>query len=138
MEIRKIQQSDFNSVYDILRQVWHLDDLQQFKHNANKIINGGAHWFVAIQDSKVVGSSILYLQFKVIRNGCTSGVIEEVVIDENHRGNGVGNQLIKYIIADAFDTYNCYKVILSCFDDRVKFYERCGLKKESHTMRIDK
>ena len=79
---------------------------------------------------------MLQLQHKLLRNGSLVGFIEEVVVDSSERGKKIGEKLIKQVVNNARDL-GCYKVILSCKPERIKFYERCGLREDSHTMRID-
>ena len=136
MVIRKIQlENDLEDLYILLSQVWFLDDKNLFIENVKNIIND-VEWFVVEQDNKIIGSTILYMQKKVIRNGCVAGLIEEVVVDEKYRGKKIGEKLIKHVTKKA-EEKGCYKVILSCFPERIRFYERCGYKKESHTMRFN-
>ena len=136
MVIRKIQlENDLEDLYILLRQVWFLDEKNSFIENIKSIIND-VEWFVVEQDNKIIGSTILYMQKKVIRNGCVAGLIEEVVVDEKYRGKKIGEKLIKHVTKKA-EEKGCYKVILSCFPERIRFYERCGYKKESYTMRFN-
>jgi glucosamine-phosphate N-acetyltransferase len=58
-----------------------------------------------------------------------------IVVKEKYRGQRVGEKLINYLTEEA-KKIGCYKVSLSCFPERVNFYERCGFKNESITMRI--
>ena len=57
-------------------------------------------------------------------------------MDVKHRGNQIGETLVKKVVEFAKKD-GCYKVILSCYPERIKFYERCGFKQDSYTMRID-
>lgn len=136
MEIRQIEGKDHEKVFQMLQQVWFLDDKKKF-HDNLLVTTSEAICYVIELGGEVVGSAFLYFQHKVIRNGCIAGLIEEVVVDEKHRGKGIGEQLIKHVTRQAFDVYDCYKVILSCHGERVDFYNKCGFRKESHTMRID-
>jgi glucosamine-phosphate N-acetyltransferase len=131
--IRKFEHKDKESLLDCLKEVWtidYIDDnfLDEYLKNENLL-------YVIIIDEEIVGCATLHLQKKLIRNGCIAGFIEEVVVKEKYRGQRVGEKLINYLTEEA-KKIGCYKVSLSCFPERVLFYERCGFKNESITMRI--
>ena len=131
--IRKFEHKDKESLLDCLKEVWtidYIDDnfLDEYLKNENLL-------YVIIIDDEIVGCATLHLQKKLIRNGCIAGFIEEVVVKEKYRGQRVGEKLINYLTEEA-KKIGCYKVSLSCFPERVNFYERCGFKNESITMRI--
>lgn len=138
MEIRYIQNtdSDIQQVYRLLSQIWNVGSIENFAKNLRNSMSENI-WFVMEHDNRILATAMLVLQNKVIRNGCTAGFIEEVVVDEQARGNGIGEKLIKYITKYALTDVKCYKVVLSCFPDREEFYKRCGFRNESITMRRD-
>ena len=138
MIIRESKIEDIPYLYELLHQEWPFEmDLEKdYSEDYKKCISNGSKFYVADIDDRVVGMLMLQLQNKLLRNGSIVGFIEEVVVDSNERGKKIGEQLIKEVLKKSED-FGCYKVILSCKPERVKFYERCGLKKDSHTMRID-
>jgi glucosamine-phosphate N-acetyltransferase len=130
--------NELNEMFNLLKQVWFLDDIDKFKTNIKLFLETQEMEIYIIKNkSQILGTTTLHYQHKLIRNGCKAGLIEEVVVDEKFRGKKIGEKLVKYVTKKAIEN-GCYKVILSCFPERVKFYERCGYKKESNTMRIDK
>jgi len=139
MEIKLCNINDFNElkeVFNLLKQVWFLDDFNQFKDNIKDFVQlNKREIYIIKNDNKILGTTTLHYQPKLIRNGCIAGLIEEVVVDEDSRGKKIGEKLVKYVTKKAIEN-GCYKVILSCFPERIKFYERCGYKNESHTMRF--
>lgn len=133
MEIKEFYPWDEDGVLDCLKQVWSIDSIEEsvlidFIANDN-------HLYVAKDDIDVLGCATLHIQKKLIRNGGKAAFIEEVVVKEEHRGKGIGEKLITHLVEKAKEM-GCYKVTLSCFPERVAFYERCGFSKENHTMRI--
>jgi glucosamine-phosphate N-acetyltransferase len=88
------------------------------------------------KDSIVIACATLHLQKKLIRNGGIAGFIEEVAVREDYRGEGAGEFLIRELVKIA-EKLNCYKVVLSCYPDRIDFYTRCGFEKETTNMRIN-
>jgi glucosamine-phosphate N-acetyltransferase len=63
------------------------------------------------------------------------GRIEEVVVDENERGNGLAKTLIKTLIKMS-RTLGCYKLSLDAKDEVAPFYQKMGFKKESNTLNL--
>lgn len=134
--IRLATIQDWESIYNLITQVWESSNKEIFKHNFEKCLDNNSTFFVAEFNSIIVGSLMLHLQHKVIRNGAIAGFIEEVVVDELYRGNKIGQKLVNYATSYAL-SLGCYKIILSCFPERVNFYTRCGYNQESITMRHD-
>lgn len=62
--------------------------------------------------------------------------IEEMVIDKDSRGSGVGKSLVEHAVKFAKER-GAYKVILDCSEDNVGFYEKCGFRTHEVSMRID-
>ena len=82
--------------------------------------------YVIVNDKKIIGSGTLLIEQKIIHNYGKVGHIEDIIIDNNMRGQGLGKKLINYLISQA-KIYNCYKVILGCDDSKVDFYKKCNL-----------
>jgi glucosamine-phosphate N-acetyltransferase len=135
MIIRDFKVTDIDKgLLELYQQVWKvskidINSLRNFIRNNNYMI-------VVEENDVIIGSLVLHLQYKLIRDGGIAGFIEDVVISENFRGNGIGKLLVKKAIEKA-KVLNCYKIVLSCFDERVNFYESCGFRVENKTMRLD-
>ena len=134
MIIREFQPEDINKgLLETYKEVWFINEiteqtLQEWMNNDNIMV-------VAENEiGEIVGTCTLHLQKKFIRNGGIAGLIEDVAVRENLRGQNVGSLLVQKAI-DIAKNKNCYKVILSCFPERVAFYERNGFVQESLTMR---
>jgi len=89
--------------------------------------------FVGEKDNKIVCTATLLIENKFIHECKNTGHIEDVAVDNSLRGTGVGRQLIETLITDAKKN-DCYKVILDCSDNNIKFYEKCGMKKKGNEM----
>lgn len=92
---------------------------------------------VAIDDvsGKVIGTSSLILERKLLRGGALCAHIEDVVVCSSARGRGVGKRLVKHLVEVARERHS-YKVILDCSQDNVPFYERCGFAKKELQMAL--
>lgn len=133
MIIREFQREDVNKgLLDTYKEVWWITEISEA--TIDNYLNNDNYMAVAELDGEIVGTATLHIQRKMIRNGGVAGLIEDVAVREKHRGNKIGEQLTQHLIEKA-KQLGCYKVILSCFPERVMFYERNGFVKESITMR---
>ena len=99
-------------------------------HDDNKVVI-----LVAENDKIIVGTGMLYLIRIPLHGGVRFGQIENVAVLPNCRGLGVGKLIIENLIEMA-EWNSCYKVILSCSQKNVPFYEKCGFKDAEHTMKL--
>ena len=138
--IREIEENDLENGFleslDFLSKASNIDVsdareiLKKINHNDNHIIH------VAIDGSKIVGSTTLLIEQKFIHEGGLVGHIEDVVVRKDYEGKGTGMKLIKALLACAKEK-NCYKTILDCKDDVKPFYEKLGFREESNGMRYE-
>lgn len=137
---RKLEESDimagFLESLDSLRKASDLTE-EKSKEIFNKIKSNPNHVvFVAVLDSKVIGSTTLLIEPKFIHKGGKVGHIEDVVISKEYQGTGIGEKLINFVLDHAKQN-QCYKTILDCTDNVKQFYEKIGFKKHSNCMRFD-
>lgn len=133
MIIREFQKGDELGLLKVLSETWWITEIES--HNLDQwMLNN--HNFVAVEGEEIIGTITLHIQKKLIRNGGIAGYIEDVAVKEKFRGNKIGYLLVQKALEKA-RYLGCYKVILSCFDERINFYERCGFFRECNTMRVD-
>lgn len=133
--IRDFERNDStNGLLKTLKEVWSVDEINE--STLDKWFKNDNHMVIAEFNGEIVGSATLHLQQKIIRNGGIAGCIEDVVVREDYRGNNIGSQLIQELIKKA-ENFGCYKIILSCFPERINFYKKNGFNQESITMRFD-
>lgn len=96
----------------------------------------GIHTYVALDEGRVAGTTSLVVEQKFIHRGGSCGHIEDVVVHPDYDQRGLGSALVRHAIEQAWQL-GCYKVILSCFEDLVPFYERLGFRRHDVGMRID-
>jgi len=136
VEIRKMKEKDIEGVINLLQTHW-ITELPTSEFISKYLRDDNIHTFIAIDDDEIIiGSASLYVQRKLIRGGSYAGSIEEVIVDKKNRKKGLGKALIQHIIRYAVEL-GCYKVILSCHEYNIPFYENCGFVVESTTMRKD-
>ena len=56
-----------------------------------------------------------------------AGHIEDVVVDKEVRGRGLGKHIIMKLVALA-RAAGCYKVVLDCSEANAPFYRKCGFE----------
>jgi len=75
-------------------------------------------------DKKIIGAGTIIIVNKIHNNPI--GQIEDIIISEKYRKNGLGKKIIEKLIDIGKNEYNCYKIILNCLEKNIKFYENCG------------
>ena len=138
--IRKIIESDLKNGFleslDNLRQTSNLEQnsvkniLKKILENENHIIH------IAELNGKIVGSTTLLIEQKFIHEGGFVGHIEDVVVNKEFEGQGIGMKLVLSLL-DVAKEKKCYKTILNCEDKLIPFYEKIGFKQKSTEMRFD-
>jgi glucosamine-phosphate N-acetyltransferase len=135
MTIREFNSNDINNgLLNVLKETWFITEISDETLTEWQMSNN--YMFVAEIDNTVIGTLTLHTQKKLIRNGGLCGFIEDVAVKSEYRGNNIGSLLVQEGIKKAKEL-GCYKVILSCFDERINFYIKNGFLKESNTMRIN-
>lgn len=87
---------------------------------------------------RVVGRAYLYL----IKNDLYSkpyGLLEDVFVEEEFRGQGIGKKLVEMVIEKAREL-GCYKLIATSRFEREnvhRLYQNLGFKKHGFEFRID-
>jgi len=75
------------------------------------------------------------LENKIHNNLRKVGHIEDMVVSEEYRSNGVGKLLLKELIKIGKEN-NCYKIVLECNPDISQFYEKNGFIKKGTEMSL--
>lgn len=92
--------------------------------------------WVAKLDGKVIGTAMMHLQHKLSYHCGTAAHLEDVVVDKDHRGQGIGERLVETCIAVAKE-HDCYKIMLTCFEKTVPYYEKFGFENHDIGMRLE-
>lgn len=70
---------------------------------------------------------------RVVTDGVYRGVIFDVVVDEQHRGQGLGRSLIQQIM-DHPTLAQVERLYLFCTPDMVPFYQKCDFEEASQCL----
>ncbi len=88
---------------------------------------------VAMQEGRLVAFGSIFILNRL--RGGRSGVIEDVVVEVDLRGQGVGKQIVKALVKAAW-ARGCFKVSLEAAASARPFYKACGFSAAGQTMRI--
>jgi glucosamine-phosphate N-acetyltransferase len=138
MHIRPLHKNDINKNYlNLLSQLSTVDNItEQDFLNVFHSLNINYHKIYVIEhNNNIIASGTLLIEQKFIHQCKCVGHIEDIIVDKNYRGNGIGKILIEYLICEAQE-FNCYKVILNCDESSQLFYQKIGF--ESKNMEMSK
>lgn len=96
--VRPVKEADIYSVYELLNQ------LKGSQHNrevfeqvfVQNLADPLIHYFVAIYNQKPIGFTSLHVQ-QILHHAKPTGEIQELIIDQNHRGKGIGKLLMEKV-----------------------------------------
>lgn len=153
MEIRFAAAQDVMGILELLRQVGHVHyegrpDI--FRENAQKygasqviaLLNSSkTPIFVAVEEEKVLGycfCKVKAYENESVVNDHTELFIDDLCVDENHRGQHIGTALYNEVVRYA-KMRGCHNITLNVwnFNERaMKFYESLGMKPRKLDMEI--
>lgn len=137
MIFRHIEQNDYYKDYlTLLEQLTIVEkekiNYEQFKIFVESLSNN--HIIIVIEDNnKIIGTGTLLIENKVIHNMGLVAHIEDIVIHNNYRKQGLGKKLIDELVNISIKA-NCYKIILDCNEKNSNFYEKSGFTKKEIQM----
>ena len=130
MKIRQLVYTDYNQVIEIWKK--------SFSNNFDKNINTtylsdpSSVTLVSIDNDTITGVASLHIIKKLTR---TLGLIEDVAVNENYRGKGIGKKLVEKLIVIASEK-NCDKTVLNSSEKNSEFYKKLGFEKNEIQMII--
>lgn len=136
LSIRLARIRDFEQL-GILYQQLNPEDPVFSEHELNELENilttSHLKLIVAAQGQKLLGTCYLNLIPNLSRGAQAYALIENVIVDEAHRRQGIGRALIQKAITLARDA-GCYKLMLLSGrkNETVEnFYENCGFDQDA-------
>lgn len=144
IEIRKATTEDIPMILELFAQK-DIDDGEILSiDEANSIFNKFKFYpnyslYLAMIENKVVGTFELLIMDNLAHKGSKSGIVEDVVVDLEHRSKGIGGKMMEYAIMVCRE-FDCYKLTLSSSIHRDRahmFYENLGFKKHGYSFLIE-
>ena len=102
----------------------------------NKPNNHLIYICVDTDNNKLVGIISVFIERKLIHNLGKVAHIEDLVVDKDERGKNIAQKLINKCI-DYAKSENCYKIILNCNENLIKFYEKNNFYNAGYQMRMN-
>ncbi|VDM05618.1 unnamed protein product [Schistocephalus solidus] len=142
--LRPLKSDDFDYP-NLLRQLTTVGTISEpdFTRRFNEFASRKDTYFIVViedqRSRKIVGCATLLVELKFIHTMSKRGHIEDVVVDESYRGQGLG-KLIIAVLVEIGKAEGCYKISLDCNPDKIPFYEQNGFKESTRFMcvRFDK
>lgn len=137
MIIRPLQESDYTRGYlDVLCDLTVVGEVSavQFRETFRSL-GPHVHILVGVENKEVVACGTLLVEPKFIHNCRPVGHIEDVVVRGAHRKKGYGKRIVQALV-DKARSAQCYKCILDCHEDKVRFYQKEGFGCKSLQMAL--
>ncbi len=138
IQIRPAREGDIDGMSKLLSQLFSIeidfvsDEKKQSMGLKLLLDTVGAHIVVAEENDRVVGMATVQILISTAEGGYV-GLIEDVVVDNEHRGEGVGGALLDYLYEWAQDN-GLTRLQLAADKDNdpaLEFYARKGWKQTS-------
>lgn len=127
--IRILKKDDYNKEYlNLLEQLTIVNKKDISYQNFCDFIDllDNNHIIFVIEDNnKIIATTTLLIENKLIHGLGKVGHIEDVVVDKDYNGKNIGKYIVNHVVAYC-EKEECYKVILDCNNDVKNFYEKCG------------
>lgn len=152
MNIRNAQIDDVNRVSELMLQVAKIHssarrdifkekNIEEIKNEVNNRMNNKENILIAEENNSIFG--VIIYKIKEVREHInlkdrTVLWIDELVVDENIRGKGIGKSLFLEVNKIAKEN-NCNDVELNCWNfnrQAIKFYEKCGMNTQRLIMEV--
>ena len=143
VHFREASKADLPDILRLLSQP-HLDDGQALSlAEAERLFDRMARYpdygiYVAIHDDRIVGTFALLIMDNLAHQGAPSGVIEDVAVDPQCQGQGIGKAMVRHALRVCGEK-GCYKVALSSNLKRDRahaFYESLGFERHGYSLKI--
>lgn len=133
VNFRLLDKTDYSKGYvDLLKQLTLVGEMaeEEYSTTFDLITKNKFHKiFVLENNNKIIATGTLLIEPKFIHKCSFVGHIEDIIVDKEYRGKGIGKELIIFLTNYAEKEFNCYKIILDCYEENVNFYEKCDYKK---------
>lgn len=147
-DIRAAQEGDLPDVVALLAQLAPSDAgrkeaggslPEEYARAFRRMMDAGQRLLIAARDGRAVATLVLVIVPNLSHRGRPYAIIENVVVDEGARSQGIGGALVRHAIDEARGA-GCFKVSLTSNKRRPaahRFYERLGFVRTHEAFRLD-
>lgn len=143
VQIREASRADLPDILRLYAQP-EMDDGQVLSlADAERLFDRMARYpdyriYVAIRDDRIVGAFALLIMDNLGHRGAPSGVIEDVAVDPQCQGQGIGKTMMQHALRVCGEK-GCYKLALSSNLRRERapaFYESLGFERHGYSFSV--
>jgi glucosamine-phosphate N-acetyltransferase len=139
MLFRQLEINDYNLGYlQLLEQLTNVGYIPytEWTNRYKEIQNNPCiQIWVIVDTNTIIATGTIIVEPKFIHNTGKVGHIEDIVVDKDKNGLGIGKKLIDDLV-NICRNNGCYKVILNCSETNVGFYEKVGFKTKERQMAL--
>jgi GNAT superfamily N-acetyltransferase len=141
--VREAQEADLPAILSLYSQLGQDDGTVLSLDEARCIFNWLRSYpdyriYVALADGIIVGTFALLVMDNLAHRGARSAILEDVVVDEGVRGQGIGKEMMAYA-GNLCREKQCYKMALNSNRHRVdahRFYQSLGYERHGYSFAI--
>lgn len=130
MEIRELKKDDLNELAMLYKDFWNEESDILKMRDTYKEIDGDKNHIIlnAIDNNRVIGTISGIICKSLYGDNRPFMVIEDFIVDENKRGNGIGKKLLSAMEEEGRNRGCCQVILVTDTDrkDSQKFYKSCG------------
>lgn len=133
--IRELKKEDYCSIVPLLQQLssFEVDEMMsplKFELLVEYLsVTPNHRIYILEKEGKIIGCVTLIIEPKIIHSFGKILRVEDLVIDELHRGKGYGKYLLDLAKKTGKEN-GCYSISLTCNETNVEFYEKCDFYKK--------
>jgi glucosamine-phosphate N-acetyltransferase len=137
--LREIEENDYQNylklMYEFTNYNYNISNNNFIKNLINLKSNKLCNIIVIFSksDNKLIGAGSIFKLIKLHNNPI--GQIEDVIITEKYKGNGLGKKIINNLIKIGLNKLDCYKIILNCNEKNIDFYKKCNFDLVGYEMK---
>lgn len=138
-EVREAKKEDLGSLLNLYTQLknekLHKIDDRTLKTWDEILANPNHYVIVGCLNGAIVSSCVITIILSLVHNIRPYALIENVITDKKHRGNGYASCVMDFAREIAI-THNCYKIMLmtgSRLESTLRFYKRAGYNDKDKT-----
>lgn len=132
MIFREINEND----YALYKQLIESEiDIEYFKYFINKVLNKNHKIIIMEDNNTIIGTGTILIEEKLTYGGCKLGHIENILINNDYRGKGYGEMLVKELL-NICKNEMCYRADLNCVKELEHFYNKSNFNKNTISMNI--